>query len=53
VKYDNECTKTTLLMPKKMWQEVRLRAQRDGRPAREIVIEALEAYLKKGSGRKS
>jgi hypothetical protein len=49
MKYDNNTTKTTLLMPKKMWQEVRLRARNDGRPAREIVIEALEALLKKGS----
>jgi len=52
MKYDNETTKTTLLMPKKMWKEVRLRAQNDGRSAREIVIEALEAFLKK-SRRKS
>jgi hypothetical protein len=49
MKYDNETTKTTLLMPKKLWHEVRLRAQNDGRSAREIVIEALEAFLKKGS----
>jgi hypothetical protein len=52
MEHDNETAKTTLRLPKKLWHEVRLKALNDGRTAQEIVIEALEAFLKKG-GRKS
>jgi hypothetical protein len=46
-----ESLKTSLRLPKTLWDEARMQAIREGRNAQEIVADALRAYLKKGGAR--
>jgi|GEM_PF-6006309 len=39
--------KTSLMLPKKLWTEIKVRALREERDAQVIVAEALEDYLRK------
>ena len=47
-----ELVKTTLRLPKKIFQEAKIRAVLEERNLQEIVAEALESYLKKKGGKK-
>lgn len=47
-----ELVKTTLRLPKKTFQEAKIRAILEERNLQELVAEALETYLKKKGGKK-
>jgi hypothetical protein len=40
--------KTTVRMPASLWAGARIRAIKDGMTAQEVVVAALEAYLRGG-----
>lgn len=42
-----ELIKTSLMLPRKLWTEIKVRALREERDAQVIVAEALEDYLRK------
>ena len=41
-----EMVKTTMRLPKALWRDARIRALDEDRDFQEIVVSALEAYLK-------
>ena len=47
-----ELVKTTLRLPKNLFQEAKIRAVMEERNLQDIVAEALETYLKKKGGEK-
>ena len=49
---NTELVKTTLRIPKKIFQESKIRAVLEERNLQELVAEALESYLKKKGGHK-
>ena len=49
---NTELVKTTLRLPKKLFQEAKIRAVLEERNLQELVAEALETYLKKKGGHK-
>lgn len=44
----DEIIKTTIRVPKTLWDRVRIRAIEDGSSAEAIVVKALGEHLKKG-----
>ena len=44
--------KTSLYLPRNVWEAAKIRATRDGVTLREVVLEALAAYLKQPKGRR-
>ena len=49
---NTELVKTTLRLPKKIFQDAKIRAILEERNLQELVAEALETYLKKKGGKK-
>lgn len=49
MKPKDEMAKTTLRLPKKLWHALRVKALSEGKTAQDIVIEALQAHVKKGA----
>ena len=47
-----EMVKTTLRLPKKLFQEAKIRAVMEERNLQDIVADALKSYLKKKGGKK-
>ena len=47
-----ELIKTTLRLPKKLFQEAKIRAVLEERNLQELVAEGIELYLKKKGGKK-
>jgi hypothetical protein len=43
-----ESVKTTLRLPRTLWDEIRIKAIKDGVTAQDMVINALSAFLKGG-----
>lgn len=42
-----ELSKTSIMLPTRLWRAARIRALQEGRNTQEIVAEALEDYLKR------
>lgn len=42
-----ELKRTSLMLPEKLWRNVKIRALHENRNAQEIVAEALEEYLRR------
>jgi hypothetical protein len=49
---NTELVKTTLRLPKKIFQDAKIRAILEERNLQELVAEALDSYLKKKGGKK-
>ena len=49
---NTELVKTTLRLPKKIFQEAKIKAVLEERNLQELVAEALETYLKKKGSKK-
>jgi len=49
---DKELVKTTLRIPKKIFQQAKIWAVKEERNLQDVVTEALESYLKKKEGKK-
>jgi hypothetical protein len=47
-----ELVKTTLRLPKKLFQEAKIKAVLEERNLQDLVAEAVELYLKKKGGKK-
>jgi hypothetical protein len=47
--HPDEFIKTTLLMPRDLWQRAKIRAVEEQRDLRDLLLEGLELVLKKGS----
>lgn len=49
---DAETVKTTLAIPRELWRAAKVRALDEGRDLRDVLLDALRAYLAKKGDRR-